>query len=1110
MADPKVRFKRSSVQGKIPNATQVPLGEIAINTYDGKIFSSKNVGVGTTVYTVNPWDVGVGTNAYDISFTAGKVGIGTTNPPDSLSVSGRVQIQQDSSSSSRLVFRGQPGSRHRWSIDNNGTSNDFRIFREDDVTTANGAVYLGISTTGTVSATRFSGDGSLLTGIVAPNSGVVVQNQGSAVGTAGTLNFSTNLTASFSSGTATISLSNNPSISGILTADQVYTSNNGNGQNVRIGDDAWIGDINVANTIRISGTNDPAQAFIVFGNSNTVALGRTGSGPLYYGGNFLVSGLATANSFRARGGSPGGLGVNNNGYGFFGSGDNDSGMYSSADGQIEFYSNSNEVIRIASGGNFGIGTTNPTSKLSVVGDGNFTGVVTATTFIGALTGTATTASSVTVNSVGLGTHTYGDYVKDITGTATQITVTSGTGEGSTPTLSIPSQFTAPQDVTVTRDLQVNRNLNVNGNITIGGTAATLFTTEFKVFDPDIVLGFRTDALGNDISTDNTANHGGIAIASTEGAPLVSLYDVGLGETNPATYKKFMWFKANTGSFTGLGTDAWLSNYAIGIGSTQFPTGTRLAAGNVQFTQNDLSVVRNINASGITTTSNLNVSGVGTFLSSGLKIRNPANTFEYSITGGAISADRTLNLPVITGTDTVATLGLSQTFSGSITFGTSVSFNTFVGSITATNLTAAQLTLGGLSQTGTQTFGQSTQTNTVNFASGASGVGTTKTINLGTGGLSGSFTDIKIGPTAGVGTVAINTGTNLGIGSTSPRVKLDVVGDGNFTGVVTATSFSGSLSAANLTGTLGLSTGGTNASLTASNGGIVYSTASAMAILSGTATAGQMLRSGASGAPSWSTATFPSTATSSGTILRADGTNWVATTATYPATTTINRILYSSAANTIGEITTANTSALVTSSTGVPSFTSGTTANRVLRTDGTTISFAQVTLTTDVTGTLPIANGGTNATATPTNGGVSYGTGSAYAFTSAGTSGQVLISSGAAAPVWSSNISVTGIITATDFNSTSDIRLKTNIQKIDDPIEKVLKINGVSFNWKNDNRESMGVIAQEVEEVLPQLVSKGETKTVNYNGLIGLLIESIKDQQEQINVLKNEIEDLKNK
>lgn len=55
---------------------------------------------------------------------------------------------------------------------------------------------------------------------------------------------------------------------------------------------------------------------------------------------------------------------------------------------------------------------------------------------------------------------------------------------------------------------------------------------------------------------------------------------------------------------------------------------------------------------------------------------------------------------------------------------------------------------------------------------------------------------------------------------------------------------------------------------------------------------------------------------------------------------------------------------------------------------------------DITGTIPISSGGTNSTATPTAGGVAYGNGSAYAFTSAGTSGQVLTSSGAGAPTWS--------------------------------------------------------------------------------------------------------------
>jgi len=213
------------------------------------------------------------------------------------------------------------------------------------------------------------------------------------------------------------------------------------------------------------------------------------------------------------------------------------------------------------------------------------------------TGNVSLAATIQPNSVALGTDTTGDYVQSITGTTNQITVTSGTGEGSSPTLSVPNQFTAPQDVTVTRDLQVNRNLNVNGNITIGGTSATLFTTEFKVYDPDIVLGFRTDGSGNDISTDNTANHGGIAIASTEGTPLVSLYDVGIGETNPATYKKFMWFKS--GTFSGLGTDAWISNYAIGIGSTQVPNGVRLAAGGMQVTDSTV-ISPQLNISGVTT------------------------------------------------------------------------------------------------------------------------------------------------------------------------------------------------------------------------------------------------------------------------------------------------------------------------------------------------------------------------------------------------------------------------------------------------------------------------------------------------------------------------------
>ena len=101
----------------------------------------------------------------------------------------------------------------------------------------------------------------------------------------------------------------------------------------------------------------------------------------------------------------------------------------------------------------------------------------------------------------------------------------------------------------------------------------------------------------------------------------------------------------------------------------------------------------------------------------------------------------------------------------------------------------------------------------------------------------------------------------------------------------------------------------------------------------------------------------------------------------------------------------------------------------------------------------------------------------------------------------------GVVTATDFNSSSDIRLKENIQKIDNPIDKIVRIDGVTFDWKSDNKPSMGVIAQNIEEVLPELVNGEDSKSVNYNGIIGLLIECVKTQQEQIDELNRRLDEL---
>ena len=100
-----------------------------------------------------------------------------------------------------------------------------------------------------------------------------------------------------------------------------------------------------------------------------------------------------------------------------------------------------------------------------------------------------------------------------------------------------------------------------------------------------------------------------------------------------------------------------------------------------------------------------------------------------------------------------------------------------------------------------------------------------------------------------------------------------------------------------------------------------------------------------------------------------------------------------------------------------------------------------------------------------------------------------------------DVRVSGVVTATDFNSTSDISLKDNIQTIINPLDKIIKLNGVTFNWKENQKPSIGVIAQELQEILPELVTQGDIKSVNYNGLIGVLIEAVKEQQKQIEELR---------
>ena len=98
-----------------------------------------------------------------------------------------------------------------------------------------------------------------------------------------------------------------------------------------------------------------------------------------------------------------------------------------------------------------------------------------------------------------------------------------------------------------------------------------------------------------------------------------------------------------------------------------------------------------------------------------------------------------------------------------------------------------------------------------------------------------------------------------------------------------------------------------------------------------------------------------------------------------------------------------------------------------------------------------------------------------------------------------------IITCTDINSTSDINLKTNVNTIDNSLDIVNSLRGVSFNWKENGNKSYGVIAQEIEAVLPDLVTTKENKSVNYNGLVGVLLQAVKELSAEVEELKKKIQ-----
>ncbi len=120
------------------------------------------------------------------------------------------------------------------------------------------------------------------------------------------------------------------------------------------------------------------------------------------------------------------------------------------------------------------------------------------------------------------------------------------------------------------------------------------------------------------------------------------------------------------------------------------------------------------------------------------------------------------------------------------------------------------------------------------------------------------------------------------------------------------------------------------------------------------------------------------------------------------------------------------------------------------------------------------------------------------------------------------LQVNGDIIANSIAGSSDARFKTNVSAIANPLEKVLQLRGVNFDWNQSqfpertfsSKRALGFIAQEVEKVLPEVVETEKSadgyKAIQYDKVVALLVEAIKEQQKQINRLQKQVKQLKKK
>ena len=541
----------------------------------------------------------------------------------------------------------------------------------------------------------------------------------------------------------------------------------------------------------------------------------------------------------------------------------------------------------------GIGTTNPTSKLTVVGDVLVSGVITATTFSGNInagvgtittlsgtTATYTTGNITTLNSTngyintGIVTTLSGTSATYTTGNITTLNSTNGyintgiitTLSGTNLNYSGIGTIATLSSTNGTITNLTNTNINASGIITASqfstgasGVGVNINTNTISgpatiIIDPAAV-GDNTGAvrIKGDFYVDGTQTYINsttleiadyqIGIGTTASSDLL-LDGAGIGIGSTGSRKTFTWDYANSALKSSENLNL-ASGKTYKINGTDVLSSNTLGSGVVNSSLTSVGTLANLNVSGVSTLPTLN--------STNATITNLTGTAVTYTTGnittlsGTTATYTTGNITTLNSTNGYINTGIVTTLSGTTatyTTGNITTLNSTNGYINTgivTTLSGTNLNYSGISTLGTIQISSGIVTATsgvVTYYGDGSHLFGVNAFNV----INQDITSSPVYPTfasnVGVSSVGISSAKlvfvpasgSLGIGTTNPTSTLDVIGDGRFTGVVTATTFSGNINAG--VGTI-TTLSGTSATYTTGNFTNGYINTGIVTTLSGT-------------------------------------------------------------------------------------------------------------------------------------------------------------------------------------------------------------------------------------------------------------------------------------